>query len=246
MKIIGATATAQTVMLIKRLLQSVADVVWPPLCPCCGAVMVRGEKPMCLSCRLSLPLTGDELSPRANELVDKLAGTVPLEAAAAYFVYHRESPHARLIREAKYHGRPSILRELAREFGRILQANGFFNGIEAITYVPLSFRRLCARGYNQSRHIALGLADVAGLPVIGTLEARHHKTQTRRGADERRRAVKGVYSSRPGALAGIRSVLLVDDICTTGSTLYACIEALRAESPQLAVSVCALASTCRF
>lgn len=233
-------------MLIKRLLQSVADVVWPPLCPCCGAVMVRGEKPMCLSCRLAMPLTGDELSPRTNEMVDKLAGTVPLEAAAAYFVYHRESPHARLIREAKYHGRPSIARQLAREFGRILQANGFFDGIDAITYVPLSFRRRCARGYNQSRHIALGLADVAGLPVVDALKARHHKSQTRRGAAERRQAVSGVYSARPGVLTAVNHILLVDDICTTGSTLYACMEALHAAYPLTAISACALASTCRF
>ncbi len=205
--------------------------------------MTRGEGPMCLRCRLLLPETAHHLSPAANDLIDKLQGRVYIERAAAYFTYRRESDHAKLIHDMKYRGRPAIGRALGAEFGRKLAAEGFFDGIDAITPVPLNFWRHCRRGYNQAAHIARGLADVANLPVVDTLRAGRHGSQTRLNANERRQALAGVYSARPGATDGIGHILLVDDICTTGATLHSCAESLKAANPNLRISAACLAST---
>lgn len=225
------------------LLESILSVLYPPLCPCCGTVMVRGEGPMCLSCRLKLPETDFHLSPSSNDLMDKLQGLVPVEGAVAYFRYRRNSPQARLIHDMKYRGCPDTGRRLAREYAQRLRDTGFFDGVDAIAPVPLNFWRHCRRGYNQSAHIALGLADVSGLPVINALSARPHNSQTRLDAAARSTAARGIYRARPDALSGLKHLLLVDDICTTGSTLHACLEALHDAAPSMKLSVAVLATT---
>lgn len=225
------------------LVESLLSVLYPPECPCCGATLTRGEKPMCLACRLRLPLTGFADSPANNDLIDKLNGLVPIERATAYFTYRRDSPQARLIHAMKYHGRPSIGRDLAREYARTILSTGFFNGIDAIVPVPLNFWRHCSRGYNQSAHIARGLSDVTSIAVIDAMSARRHKSQTRLGADSRLSAAKGIFTAGKEALKGVAHVLLVDDICTTGATLYACAEAIHTAAPDVKISVLVLAST---
>ena len=227
----------------EQLIESLLAVLFPPECPCCGTIMTRGEGPMCLLCRATLPETTHHLSPTANDLIDKLQGRVFIERTAAYFTYRRDSKHSALIHDMKYHGRPVIGRRLGEEFGRKLAAAGFFNGIDAITPVPLNFWRHCRRGYNQAAWFARGLAAETGLPVVDTLRAGHHTSQTRLSADERRRALSGVFTAIAGATSGIGHILIVDDICTTGATLYACAEALKAARPDLRISAACIAST---
>lgn len=201
---------------------------------------------MCLHCRTNLPLTGFHLNPSSNELRDKLNGLTAIDRAVAYFHYERLEPHGALIHEAKYRGRPRIFRELAQDYSRELIQTDFFNGIDAIVPVPLEFFHECRRGYNQSAWIARGISDVTDLPIIDALRARRHKSQTRKNAAERQHVIEGVYTARSGALNGFDHVLLVDDLATTGSTIYACAKALRKEFPQVTVSVLALASTRRI
>ncbi|MCM1309481.1 MAG: ComF family protein [Bacteroides sp.] len=225
------------------LIGGMLDVLFPPLCPCCGAVMTRGEGPMCLGCRINLPLTGFEKNPADNDLTEKLQGLVPIEAAVAYFFYRRNAPQDALIHDMKYRGRPTIGRQLAREYSRKLAANGFFDTVEVIVPVPLNFWHHCRRGFNQTEWIARGIRDVTALPIIDGLKARRHTSQTRRNARARQRAACHVYSAKSAAIAGLQHILLVDDICTTGATLYACAEALHNANPTAKISIFALAAT---
>lgn len=231
---------------MRRMLEGLLSVIFPETCPCCGRALVRGERLMCLNCRISLPLTNFHVSPTNNELRDKLNGLVPIEKAVAYFYYDRLSPHAQLIHDAKYRERPLLARRLAAEYARTLLSVGFFNNIDAIAPVPLNFWKECRRGYNQSACIGEGLAEVAGLPLLSVLRARRHKSQTRKSAADRRQGIKGVFSPVANACAGINHLLLVDDISTTGATLYECAQTLHNSCPNLQISVCVLASTRRL
>lgn len=228
---------------MNRLIESLLAVIYPPTCPCCDRVMVSGERCMCLSCRISFPLTGFHLSPADNEMRSKLNGTVPIDKATAYFYYNKFSPHTSLIHEAKYRGRPRLARDLAREYASILLPGGFFDNIDALVPVPLSFLKLCRRGYNQSAWIARGISRETSIPVIDALKARNHHSQTRLGADDRRRNASGIFTVREHALTPFSHVLLIDDICTTGSTLYACAQAIHTRYPAIKISALTLAST---
>lgn len=213
------------------------DLILPRTCPICGRVMVAGEQVMCLHCRLDLPLVTTDISDRLITL------RAPIERTAAYFYYQRDEPHARLIQQAKYEGRPHLGEQLMAEYARTLLPTGFFAGIDAIAAVPLHWRKLIARGYNQSFRMARGVSSVTGIPIIDPLRAARHGSQTRLTASERLDNARGTYTASPAALTGITHLLLIDDIITTGATLTACAEAIHAASPSTRISALSLAAT---
>jgi ComF family protein len=98
--------------------------------------------------------------------------------------------------------------------------------IDVLVPVPLHTRRLRERGFNQSELLALALGRRSGRPVASNALVRLRETPSQAGLspDERARNVRGAFAA-PERLPG-RSVLLVDDVCTTGATLYACARAL--------------------
>jgi ComF family protein len=93
-------------------------------------------------------------------------------------------------------------------------------GVAVVIPVPLHWRRRWTRGYNQSEALARSLAYRLGLPCRPRWlrRIRHTPFQTQRSATERRENVKGVFQSRAGEQLKGRSILLVDDVLTTGST----------------------------
>lgn len=229
---------------MRQTIEGLLSLIYPQVCGVCGRVLVEGEDVMCVGCRVMLPLTRFEERPEWNGLTEKLMSLrAPVERTAAYFYYQRNSPYSRLIHRMKYSHSPSIGRKLMREYARTLSERGFFEGIDAMTPVPLSFTKHVMRGYNQSYYLARGVDDVVTIPIVDALKAGRHVTQTRLGASERLANARGIYSARPGALEGIRHLLLIDDIVTTGATLCACLEALHQAVPDVKLSVLALAST---
>lgn len=228
--------------LIDRAAAYVADLVFPHVCAVCGRSLVAGEEVLCLHCRSALPQTHMHLmSP--NPLEERLVGTVPVERAVAYCHYDRGSAYARLIQHAKYHGRPVIMRWLARRYAAGLHREGFFDGIDGILPVPMHFLKRMRRGFNQAEWVARGVQDATGLPMFDNLVAAHgHSSQTRRGGFGRWQNAQSLYKTvRPGDIDGLY-LLIVDDVVTTGATVLACAAALRQASPTARLSVLAIAS----
>jgi ComF family protein len=107
---------------------------------------------------------------------------------------------------------------------------------EVIVPVPLHPKRLRERGYNQSALLAKELGKLTGRPVSDSSLVRYTylAPQARTSSvEERRRNVAGSFACHDRQLEG-RSVLLIDDVATTGSTLDDCARALKASG---AVSV---------
>jgi predicted amidophosphoribosyltransferase len=109
-----------------------------------------------------------------------------------------------------------------------------------VTWVPLGRRRRRARMFDQAEALARAAADVAGQPVVRLLKrVVETDPQARRSGPERRRALRGAFETRGRAPA---TVLLVDDVLTSGSTAAACAEALMAAGARTVVAVTAARS----
>lgn len=136
-------------------------------------------------------------------------------------------PYAGALRDIlhalKYDGRRSLAVPLA---ARMRQAGSdLFDGTEAVVPVPLHPRRRRERGFNQAADLARHL----GLPVVDALVRRKSTpSQTTLHATERHENMRGAFTAT-ARLAHLRgaSILLVDDVRTTGATLDACALVLR-------------------
>ncbi len=119
---------------------------------------------------------------------------------------------------------------------------------DLILPVPLHYRRLASRGFNQSGWLAAALSRRTGRPAIMDALVRHKPTPSQGGltARERRRNVRGAFTLRPSKRDVIEGahIVLVDDVYTTGATLSACTLALQ-RGKAASVSILVLARVVR-
>lgn len=233
---------------IRILWADLSGMFFPKCCPVCHRALVEGEELLCMECVWKIPRTGYHLCPD-NPLSHRLTDLeVPIERCASFFHYKNENAYSSLIREAKYNGYPEINRHLARLFARELRADGFFDGLDLIVPVPVHWWKRLRRGYNQTDYIAQGLGQISGVPVSYDFltASRGHRTQTRKSAQERRKAMDNVFSisaSGIGEISPRGHILIVDDVITTGSTILSCARCIHRALPDLRISVLSLAST---
>ena len=130
------------------------------------------------------------------------------------------------IHAVKFGNRPGLGREMGRRLAACPDFARDWSSIQALIPVPLHPTRQRERGYNQSLHIARGLADVLGRPVCSDLLRRRRATrqQARLEADERQENLRNAFEVAAEIPLGCLGV--VDDVATTGATLNACAEAL--------------------
>ena len=140
-------------------------------------------------------------------------------------LYEGSIRHA--IHRLKYQRVSALADPLGDALGRFWQRVGV--RATGIVPVPLHPDRERERGYNQSELLARRVAWAAGIPVYPHALRRVRATaaQMTLNAAERRLNVAGAFHCDDPALRGA-TVLLVDDVCTTASTLDACAQALKA------------------
>lgn len=216
-------------------------MIFPRVCEVCGRSLAHGEHILCLECLTDMPRTGIASDTFTQMHIRLASPGLPVEKAASWLYYYRDSPYAKLIQQAKYNGRPRLARTLGRMFATEIAPKGFFDGIDVITPVPLATLKFIIRGYNQAKEIALGISDATGLPVEKMLHARRHSTQTRRMSYQRWINTRGVYTVSKHHTPDSRHILLVDDVMTTGATTLSCLTALHTASPAARISVATLA-----
>lgn len=141
--------------------------------------------------------------------------------------YYYEGAIKQAILQLKFHNLKATAPELTRDMADYFNRNKM--SADAILPVPSHMRRLRERGYNQASLLAKELSRMTGVPYLGNALRRVTMVgpQARSASREERRSnVQGAFACRDASVAG-KSVLVVDDICTTGYTLEACAAALR-------------------
>ena len=120
-----------------------------------------------------------------------------------------------------------------------------YSDVDAVIPVPLHWTRRWSRGYNQAEVIGKEIAARMGVSLRTDVLVRRRRTrtQTKVSVEGRAANVTGAFKVRKGAdLYGIRHALVVDDVFTTGATVYQCYRSLRSSfDPSVKISVATLA-----
>lgn len=225
------------------MLRAIFDIILPPTCHLCGTSLTESEEFVCKSCLNELPRTGyHKLEDNPVEL--RLAGRFPFERASSHFFYSPNTQFATLIHDFKYRGFPSIARSLGRLMARELWWSGWLNDIDFVCPVPLHWSKYLRRGYNQSEEIARGISEEAGIDLSLELRAkRSHRTQTSFSHIERQSNVKDIFTLRHAERYAGKTILIIDDVCTTGATLTSAAETILAAQPTARLVLLTLAAT---
>lgn len=146
-----------------------------------------------------------------------------MEAACALYFFHRKGVLQKLVHQLKYKGRSDIGFYLGGLAGHLLKREPDYRKFDFLVPVPLHPAKQKKRGYNQAEVIARGISSVTGIPVNTRLLIRRQFTesQTQKGRYQRFENMRSVFELREASIRVPASVLLVDDIITTGSTLEA-------------------------
>lgn len=215
-----------------KLLSDMIDFFLPRTCHICGCCLGETEEFFCMRCIEALPRTAYHLMEGINPMERRFAGIVPYVRATGHFFYSRGSKLAGAVHDMKYRRFPSVGRRLGEIAGSELLASGFFEGADMVAGVPMHWRKQASRGYNQADFIARGISLGSGLALYPGLEAtRPHKTQTAMTLAQRHANLAGTFAvGDPAALQG-KGLVIVDDVCTTGSTLLSLAEAVSSAAP---------------
>ena len=191
--------------------ERLVDLVFPPTCANCGRVDAR----FCAICRRALARYPHEISHQAVDHLDRLSATGKQQGLLA-----------NAVKAFKYEDATNLCDILAERLVLTLREQDW--RIDAVSPVPLHADRLLERGYNQAALLGEQLAQTLGIRFEPGLLRRIRSTsqQAQLSSSERLRNVVGAFQADP-AVRGL-SVLLVDDVVTTGATLSECAAALRA------------------
>ena len=214
------------------LLDQLLTFLVPSRCAACGESRRGvGGGGVCAACWRDLPaLDPAESCPRCA--LPTGGGTCrgcerrppPVERAAAVGLY--AGSLRRLIAAFKFGGWDLLAAPAAARMAALARRTHLDEGVDAVTPIPSTRGRNRRRGYDPADLLASEAARRLGRPVEGFLaRTRETAPQSDLPASKRSANVAGAFAARP-ATAG-RSILLVDDVVTTGATAFAAASALR-------------------
>ncbi len=210
------------------------DLFLPRRCLVCGSALALHERYLCIDCLADLPRTGFSFLSR-NQMADRFNSMFQdgdYCFATALFFYRASTGYRRITQSLKYNADFGAGKYFARKLGEEMASSVLYQEVDAVLPVPLHWTRRWSRGYNQAEVIARVLADCLGAELRKDIlyRAKHTRSQATLSVGEKGTNVLGafkVHRNRIMDAAGYSHILLVDDVFTTGATLYSCYSALR-------------------
>lgn len=214
---------------IRSRLRLALNLVFPPKCVYCGRLGAHlchacwdeaqpiGED-ICIRC--GNPLTERGLCQRCRQQPPE-----PLRGIRGVFFYN--GPIAQSIRSLKYHGVRGLAPILAASLSAYIQKHDV--AFDGLVPVPLHPAKRAQRGFNQSELIAAAVSQTVGVrlrtDLIRRIRSTQPQAQLNRG--QRLQNVANAFAPVAGVHLHGETMLLIDDVATTGATLQACARALR-------------------
>ena len=201
------------------------ETLWPTRCAIC-------DKPatlLCEQCTLSLPYLDYW---RACPVCGAHAGalqccecntyTLPdptqnaLASSTSSVLFTETS--ARIVRTYKDHGEQRLAGVMAQIMARSLPPE-LLNTLDSLTYIPASQKAYLKRGFDHAELLAKHISHLLHIPLIACFERPETKDQRSLGKTERLHNTEEAFSLRAGCTIEQKTLLLIDDVRTTGATL---------------------------
>lgn len=212
-------------------------LLFPRRCPVCDQIVIPKGELICPECRKQLSYVSGSVCMRCGKELLEPDGEYCMgckkhrrtfEKGAALLNYNEVSAHSMV--QIKYKNKREYLDFYSAEIVHRLGRQIAFMRADALIPVPVHPSRKRIRGYNQAEELAKRLSNHTGIPVFAELLVRSKKTMPQKELTPalRLKNLEQAFSVKEGAVwKELESVILVDDIYTTGSTIEACARALK-------------------
>lgn len=220
---------------MKEILERAAAVLYPPRCLCCGTPVEYGRR-ICIACESRLKRIGAPYCVFCGtSLKDCTCAKKPHAYVMAAAPFYYEAGVRDILLQLKYGGKEDGAKFLAEEMGKELRSRFFGVRFDILTCVPTSMDRIVSRGYNQARSLAEQLREDPGSGfLVGASRdfSLLSKRPTRQmqhflGASGRRANIQNAFCLHNGRDVRGKTILLIDDIVTTGATVQECATVLK-------------------
>ena len=197
-----------------RVYHYIMQLLFPPKCVLCGALLRKEETDLCGKCRIDAPFYGNRKT--KLQFLDSFAA-----------VWYYEGSVRRSLLRFKFRNARSFAACYGRLLAMVIQEQ-HPEGVDLLTWVPVSRLRKFRRGYDQVELLAKAVGKELGMKPVPLLKKiRHNRPQSGiHGAAERRGNVLGVYRETDREAIQGKKILLLDDILTTGATAGECARVL--------------------
>ena len=214
----------------------IVDLVYPPACAVCQELLAPGETGCCTSCRKEIDYVKAPVCKKCGQEVSD--GSIELcrdcekherSFVRGYPAMNYVSPVKEGVYAFKYQNRKDAAGFFAAEIIRVHGRELLSLQADALIPVPVHKRKLKRRGYNQAELLARELSNYLRVPVDTELLERSVNTPPQKTLDPalREKNMKSAFQMTKKSV-NYKSVMLVDDIYTTGSTIEACTRLLKA------------------
>ena len=221
---------------------AILHVFFPLRCPVCDRPLRMGEM-ICPGCEdARIRNTGGARCAVCGLPVRICACGVRLFYDKVCFPFFYEDEVRRTLQKLKFSDRQDLARMYAAEMLRAAAERDLLRGVDVISFVPMRKKAERRRGYNQARLLAEEVGRQAGLPVAALLDKiADTATQHDLRLSRRRGNVLGAFEPAADSQARIegKTILLTDDIVTSGNTLNEAAKTLMIFGAERVVCLCA-------
>lgn len=226
-------------LLFKKIIESVLNIIYPSFCICCELALQPHEKLLCDECWHHLP-PAEEAPETIARLARNKRGRVFF--ARTLSVWKINPQLETIIHHFKYQNFKALANKLGVFMADRIKSSGIMNRDSVLIPIPLHKTRLRERGYNQSELLCRIIARETGIESDAKIleRIRYTQSQTTLNAVERSENVRNAFKVSQREKIMKKTILLVDDVITTGATMNACAKALIKDGAKEVIIVSAL------
>lgn len=202
------------------MLKEIISLFYPQICAGCLKPVHKSHWAICLNCRIKMPRTKFQVF-EVNPVIKLLEGKCTVEHAFAFYYFKTDNTVQDLMHALKYKGVTKVGEEFGQIVGQHLSHNIHYKAIDYVIPLPLHISKQRLRGYNQcdsiARSIATKLTTKFDNKEVKRIKAT--ESQTTKTHFERHENADKIFKIKNPKIFENKSVLLIDDVITTGSTL---------------------------